>query len=452
MGEDYDSLSGKLSSNITLTAQTIVDVTDIFPVLTAAVTDTNKENEVKTKLSGKGDDVKVALIAEVENKLTISKNTVTVKTHTGANYVDVKNISSYSITTDLEKVSLSGDFDIYTDYLSSLSSKIDISNVNIVSKRTLGEENVFEVPINELKTIYEKLNLKNIDKNKLPRLNFKIYDDTKAINNSSYYGLKHFLDIYDKYNSSEKMQITGSFNNNEIDGSKFISNSSGYTLFSNNTAKTSADSSIKSIKADELVNLSNKYGIKTIKNIIVSGVAAANSVNWTNLTNVIFEGDMSKLNINLSDNTSNLNLTGVVYFKSLPYTHSKESLVEGAVKLDTFPSGFKLNKNSVNNFVLDLTNVNSYTGSPIGGSINAVYFKDNPDNKGTETLFEKIVSKETGVIFNVYYGNSRSSDSYNKNKATGNNEYYESSASKRSLKDFEDYGNNKTYPDGTTRA
>ena len=62
----YNSLSGKLSSNITLTAQTIVDVTDIFPVLEEAVNNSTKKDEVEKTLSTKSEDVKVALIAEVE--------------------------------------------------------------------------------------------------------------------------------------------------------------------------------------------------------------------------------------------------------------------------------------------------------------------------------------------------------------------------------------------------
>ena len=456
LGEDYDSLSGKLSSNITLTAQTIVDVTDIFPVLTAAVTDSNKENEVRNKLSDKGDDVKVALIAEVEKKLTISKANIERK---GKPYIinessiiysgsTTLNSNDYTISTTLTKVLLSGKFDIDTIYIKSLNGPIEFNNdFKLVSETYILEKNK-AMFISELKNMYDNLKLSSKTVDKLPELDLVVYVEDCE-------GLKQFLEIYNKYNSSDKMQIAGNFSNVEFDGSKLVSNSSGYTLFSNNTAKSSNDSSIKSIAADELVKLSNKYGIKKIKNIIVSGAAAANSVNWTNLTNVIFEGNMSQLTIN---NQTNLN--GIVYFKDLPYKNSNNSHVTGSLKLNKIANTMAVSGdgNGKTSFVLDLSSIsnfyNNYSSTNLMQSsiINAVYFNEDQesykdkDDKGF-ALYEKIVDSQAGKINNVYFGGIR---------ATTNgfklNQGVKTSDKARTLEEFEYLGNNGTYPDGGTVA
>lgn len=453
LGEDYNSLSGKLSSNITLTAQTIVDVTDIFPVLTAAVQDSSKENEVKSKLSGKSDDVKVALIAEVEKKLTISKESVERKgkpytiddnsniIYSGSNTL---NSNDYTISTTLTKVLLSGKFDIDNIYIKSLSGPIEFnSDFKLVSETYILGKNK-AMFISELKNMYDNLKLSSKTVDKLPELDLVVYVENCE-------GLKQFLDIYNKYNSSDKMKIKANFSDVEFDGSKLVSNSSGYTLFSNNTAKTSSDSSIKSIKADELVNLSNKYGIKTIKNIIVSGVAAANSVKWTNLTNVIFEGNMSQLTI-----SNRTDLNGIVYFKDLPYKNSNMSNVLGSLKLDKMATTMYVigDGNGKESFVLDISGISnfySYSGAPlIGGSnvVNAVYFnKDQQSNKG-ESLYKKVADEQSGMIDNVYFGGQLE-----------NGEYYhkmtpppKTSDKARTLQEFEKLGNDGKYSDGGTVA
>ena len=450
LGEDYDSLSGKLSSNITLTAQTIVDVTDIFPVLTAAVKDSTKENEVKNKLSGKGDDVKVALIAEVEKKLTISKNT---GSHMGSLYTindgvivygssNDLNSDDYTISTTLTKVLLSGKFDIDTIYIKSLNGSIEFDgNFKLVSEKQVLKQNK-AILISELKNMYDNLKLSSKTLDKLPKLDLAVYVKDCE-------GLKQFLEIYDKYNSSEKMQIAGNFSGVEFDGSKLVSNSSGYTLFSNNTAKSSNDTSIKSIAADELVKLSNKYGIRRIKNIIVSGAAAVNSVNWTNLTNVIFEGDMSQLTI---ENQTNLN--GIVYFKDFPYNNDNNSHVKGSLKLNKIANTMAVSGdgNGDESFVLDLSSIsnfyNSYSETNLMQSsiINAVYFnKDQEAYKGF-SLYEKIVDSQAGKINNVYFDGIRDVNEFKLNQGV------KTSDKARTLQEFEKLGNDGTYSDGGTVA
>ena len=422
---NYSTLSGEISNSksITLTAQTINTILDIYPDLEQAVK--NKNNEATAEASLKKattDDIKKALIAEAEYELKVTK--LSSGDEINGFFPDKYEINAKELT-----VKLSGDFD-FNDYyfVKDNSTTIDLSAANFTT--------IYKINISELNGMYS--DLKKLSSN-LPKLTL---NKDGFINDLDEEGVKILFDIYNDYNfSSDKLTTPTNWETSELNGKSW----SNGNLFSGNSENTS---NIKKVDIANLVTFTSKTNINKIKNIRITGsLSNSTNVSWTDLTNVIFEGDMSKLTIN-----NNTDLKGIVYFKDLPYTNSKESLVEGAVKLDTFPNGFKLNKNSVNNFVLDLTHVNSYTGSPIGGSINAVYFNDNPDGKGTETLFEKIVEKETGVIFNVYYGNSRSLDSYNKFKATGNNEYYESSASKRSLTDFECYGNNGKYQDGGTVA
>ena len=454
LGEDtYNSLSGKLSSNITLTAQTIVDVTDIFPVLEEAVNNSTKKDEVKKTLSTKGEDVKVALVAEVEKKLTISKESIEREgkpyiinesgiIYSGSTFL---NSNDYTISTTLTKVLLSGKFDIDNIYIKSLSGPIEFnSDFKLVSETSILEKNK-AMFISELKNMYDNLKLSSKTVDKLPILDLAVYVEDSE-------GLKHFLDIYDKYNSSEKMQITGNFSDVEFDGSKLVSNSSGYTLFSNNTAKISNDSSIKSITADELVKLSNKYGIHKIKNIIVSGSSSANSVNWTDLTNVIFEGDMSKLTIN---NRTYLN--GIVYFKNLPYNNSNISTVFGSLKLDKMAPTINVvgDGNGKKSFVLDISNIsdiNNYTGNVLikGSSVaNAVYFNENQKSNKGRSLYSKIADDQSGMIDNVYFGGQlENGENYNKSTTPT-----KTSDKARTLEEFEYLGNNGYYKnDGGTVA
>ena len=298
--------------------------------------------------------------------------------------------------------------------------------------------------ISELKNMYDNLKLSSKTLDKLPKLDLAVYVKDCE-------GLKQFLEIYDKYNSSEKMQIAGNFSGVEFDGSKLVSNSSGYTLFSNNTAKSSNDTSIKSIAADELVKLSNKYGIHKIKNIIVSGISSVNSVNWTDLTNVIFEGDMSKLTIN---NRTYLN--GIVYFKNLPYNNSNISTVFGSLKLDKMAPTINVNGdgNGKKSFVLDISNIsdiNNYTGNVLieGSSVaNAVYFNENQKSNKGRSLYSKIADDQSGMIDNIYFGGQlENGENYNKLTTPT-----KTSDKARTLEEFEYLGNNGTYPDGGTVA
>ena len=53
----------------------------------------------------------------------------------------------------------------------------------------------------------------------------------------------------------------------------------------------------------------NQLGIQKFLNMIISGTAEEATVKWV-LTNIVFEGDMSKIK-----DRGNENLTGIVYFK-----------------------------------------------------------------------------------------------------------------------------------------
>lgn len=428
LGEGYDSLSGKLSSNITLTAQTIVDVTDIFPVLTAAVKDSNKKALVAELLNGKSDYTKSALIAQAENKLTVTKGT-------SSHIIGGLKPFDYTISAQGITIKLSGDFDFNKYYfIKNSSTTVDLSDANFY--------NNYSITVDQLSEFHSSF--KNLSSSTLPKL-------TNAnLRNSSPYedGVKKLFDILDDYSfSNDKLSgLIINWNDEVLNGKSWSNND---YLFTGNTENTSTK---MKLDIEKLIKFTSKTGVNNIKNIRITGsLSKSETVSWTNLTNVIFEGDMSQLTIN---NKTNLN--GIVYFKNSPYNNSNISTVFGSLKLDKMAPTINVDGdgNGKKSFVLDISGISnffSYSETPlIRGShvVNAVYFnKDQQTHKGSE-LYKKVADEQSGMIDNVYFGGQLE-----------NGEYYhkmtppqKTSDKARTLQEFEYLGNDGTYSDGGTVA
>lgn len=352
LGDKYEAISGEVSQNITLTAQTIDAVTDIFPDLKAVVEDSSKMNDAKTKVNESTDDVKKALVAQVEEKISLTKEKTDELMGSFEDLNEPNKIADpkdgnnlYISASDGYTVSLSGEFDYFDNHIKSLKGTIDIGGLKIVSHLDMGDR-VLVASSSLKKEIYENLNLEDKnDENSLPTLEFGLTHDKDL-------GLKHFLDIYDKYNKSEKLNIDAFFGS--IDGRKLV-DVENYTLFENdgNTAKEHDNSSIKSFEINKLIDFAKKYNISYISNLIIYGDAREDTVNW-NFSNIIFEGNMSKLK-----NESTRSLIGIVYFKDLPYNNITTTYgqgVDGIVKLKNLSASFILNPNDRS--IIDIREVN----------------------------------------------------------------------------------------------
>ncbi|MBD5433438.1 MAG: hypothetical protein HDR35_03945 [Treponema sp.] len=189
--------------------------------------------------------------------------------------------------------------------------------------------------------------------------------------------------------------------------------------------------------------------------MIISGNAKTNTVNWQ-LTNIIFEGDMSNLKNDFTnpDNESALRLYGIVYFKNKPYNNSRQDgqSVVGMLKLDKLEgvssNNFKVGFGSTSYSVLDVSGIDASvlsnynpTNKEIisrGESTHAIYFS-NLKNKTEDInkLCYKFVSKSSPGIVNVYLGDNR-------DKGNHYDRYPDDTAASRiprTLKEFEYFGN-----------
>ena len=427
---NYSTLSGEISNSksITLTAQTINPILDIYPDLEQAVK--NKNNEATAEASLKKattDDIKKALIAEAEYELKVTK--LSSGDEINGFFPDKYEIKAKELT-----VKLSGDFD-FNDYyfVKDNSTTIDLSAANFTT--------IYKINISELNGMYS--DLKKLSSN-LPKLTL---NKDGFINDLDEEGVKILFDIYNDYNfSSDKLTIPTNWETSELNGKSWLNGN----LFSGNSENTS---NIKKVDIANLVTFTSKTNINKIKNIRITGsLSNSTNVSWTDLTNVIFEGDMSKLTIN-----NKTDLKGIVYFKDLTYENTNNlNYGKGALKLDKMSSTMDITGegNGKESFVLDISNisnVNNYIGNVlIKGArfVSAVYFnKDQKDNKGKD-LYGKIADSKNGVIDNVYFGGElEKGESFN-----NSNVEFKTSDKARTLEEFEYFGNNGTYPDGGTVA
>lgn len=450
LGEKYNEISEEVSTNITLTAQTIDAVTDTFSVLNSVITakaedEESKMNEAKAKVNSYKDnsEIMTALVAQNEGRIGLTKQTEaqvpgSFGEEKGPSPIFDCNIYDISVLKDDFKVSLSGKFDYFYNHIGSLKGNIDISKLEIVSHIDRGDNVLVQTKLLK-EEIYDKFNLKDKDANSLPTLNFGLY------NGGYEFGLKHFLDIYDAFGKSDKLNITASFGS--MDGRTLVEGIApdDYTLFEadGDTAKSSNDKSIKSFNINELKSFADNYGISTFRNLIISGTPDKEmEVDWS-LTNIIFEEDMSKLT-----NTS-ASLFGVVYFKDLPYnnTRSDGQNLFGVLKLDKLDSNVNFKINGSKESVFDIRNIdkdelNLYNPSyeqHIFTQINSVYFSaDAKDLKKDDSLYIKFIKlTKAGYINNEYFGDGdRANGAFNED-----HEPDPASKTLRKLSEFEYYGN-----------
>ena len=414
---EYNRISGELSSKgITLTAQTIKAVGDNFSDL--------KNNTVNDTVKSNVTSYKEAFIAQNEGKINITKS------------------GSYTLNSYNVSVTFNGEFDLDKISLPANNGKGNFSNATL-------KNSVYDISIDEFN---------DIRGSSLPTIS-----STNISSNSS---PKAIYNLYKAYSSNlNKLTLNGDLYKKTIDGKEISGNNSDYTLFTDdNKAKLSTNTSITSLSADALAQMTNQLTIYNIRNMIISGNAKTNTVNWQ-LTNIVFEGDMSNLKNNFTHPEDNnaLSLYGIIYFKNKPYNNNvyDGQSVKGMVKLDNLQGvsneNLKVAFNSAIYNVLDVSGVdtgflNKYTpsGKEIisqGGSTHVIYFSKDYDKSGINDTQEKIdelchkfVSKARNGIINVYLGDHKVKGNYY--NIEYNNNRSAASKTPRTLKEFEYYGNN----------
>ncbi|MDE7140886.1 MAG: hypothetical protein K2O09_09090, partial [Treponemataceae bacterium] len=477
LGDKYDEILEGMPQNITLTARTIDAVIGISSVLESVTKASDEEHETenmtdaKTKvntLTEKADGSEEALqdtsaeglekmlqafnaeeakqalqalVAQTEKKISLSKTEKKYSGYNGVYLWDDIESQVYDITANGDmNLSLDGNFKYFDNHIESLNGNIDISNITITSQVYNGVELL--IPEEDLKEeIYNKLNLEGKNLESLPTLAFKLGGDKEL-------GLKHFLEIYDTYayGKSEKFNLTASFGS--MDGRTLVEGvaKDEYTLFEadGDTAKASGDGTIKSFDINELVDFADTYHISRFSNLIISGDAKQAEVNWQ-LTNIIFEGNMSKLT-----NTYALSdaLRGIVYFMKLPYDNKNVNFGEGqymngVVKLDELGVSTNIRLQPSIYSVIDIRKVdedgiiayNPSKADHIFSQVGSVYFNENVQplvNGGI--LYSKFIQATISArIDNEYFGDKDRRNSVNS---------LENPASKkpRKLSEFEYYG------------
>ena len=405
---EYNRISGELSSKgITLTAQTIKAVGDNFSDL--------KNNTVNDTVKSNVTSYKEAFIAQNEGKINITKS-------------GIYTLNSYNVS-----VTFNGEFNLDEITLPANNGKGNFSNATL-------KNSVYDIRIDEFN---------DIRGSSLPTIS--------STNISSGSSPKAIYNLYKAYSSNlNKLTLNGDLTDTNING-KEISGKSDYTLFTNdNKAKLSTDTSIISLSADALAQMTNQLNIFDIRNMIISGNATKNTVNWR-LINIVFEGDMSKLETELSST-----LYGIIYFKDKPYNATKlitGQKVRGMLKLDKVKdvsrNNFRINLGGdsavysvldvrgVDKSELDAYNPTYNEINTSGGDIHAIYFNEYYNfYKGDEKEISKLCCKfsnssEAGVL-NIYLGDNRENGNFYN---IGNNKYFAAnSKAPRTLKEFEYFG------------
>ena len=412
---EYNRISGELSSKgITLTAQTIKEVGDNFSDL--------KNNTVNDTVKSKVTSYKEAFIAQNEGKINITKS------------------GSYTLNSYNVSVTFNGEFILDEITLPANNGKGNFSNATL-------KNSVYDISIDEFN---------DIRGSSLP-----IISSTNISSGSSPKAIYNLYKAYSAYSDKlGDLKLAGNLIGTNING-KEISGKSDYTLFTNdNKAKLSTDTSIISLSADALAQMTNQLTIYDIRNMIISGVAKENTVNWQ-LTNIVFEGDMSNLKNDFRnpESTLALPLYGIVYFKDKPYNATRMSggqAIRGMLKLDNLQGvsskNFKVGLDCNYYSILDVSGVDTGfldTYNPENkeiisnnGRTHAIYFSNDFSNLKDKTeninkLCYKFVSKDVAGIVNVYLGDNRDKGNHYTRYPT------EAAASKtpRKLKEFEYFGN-----------
>ncbi|MBD5441358.1 MAG: hypothetical protein HDR33_10215 [Treponema sp.] len=418
---EYDAISAEVAAgNMTLTEEKIKAVGDIFPALEKDAESGKEAKDVENAEIIRQN--KEAFIAQNEGKINITKS-------------GIYTLNSYNVL-----VTFNGEFDLDKISLPANNGKGNFSNATL-------KNSVYDISIDEFN---------DIRGSSLPTIS-----STNISSNSS---PKAIYNLYKAYSSNlDKLTLEGNLYRRTIDG-KEISGKSDYTLFTDdNKAKLSTNTSIISLSADALAQMTNQLTIYNIRNMIISGNAKTNTVNWQ-LTNIVFEGDMSNLKNDFKNPNDNLALClyGIVYFKNKPYNATRMSIgqsVKGMLKLDKLEgvssNNFKVGFASADYSVLDVSGVDASVLSNYNptdnkiisdlGMTQAIYFNENlykssiTQNEINELCFKFVLKSRSGIV-NVYLGNY---------KVKGNEydlaySYYNNSAASRiprTLKEFEYFGN-----------
>ena len=435
---EYDAISAEVAAgNMTLTEEKIKAVGDIFPAL-----EKDAESGKEAKDVENADVIlqnKEAFVAQAQGEMEDVFKTIYPDL-----YLENPGLFSEAEIDEFEKkyfvtykkdFTFEGEFNLdEIDIMKADGAQGDFSNATL-------KNSVYDISIDEF--------------NDIRGSSFPTISSTNISSNSS---PKAIYNLYKAYSSNlNKLTLKGDLTDTNING-KEISGKSDYTLFTNdNKAKLSTDTSIISLSADALAQMTNQLKIENIYNMIISGNANANKVNWR-LVNIVFEKDMSKLENKLSST-----LYGIVYFKDKPYNNNAGNAVQGLygmLKLDkvkdidseNFRIGFGGNicvYNVLDVRGVDKSELDAYnpTGREIninGGDLHAIYFNEYYDSyiryeTEIDKLCRKFSSRSKSGALKVYLGDNRENGNFYN---SSNNKYY-AAASKtpRTLKEFEYFGN-----------
>ena len=441
---EYDAISAEVAAgNMTLTEEKIKAVGDIFPALEKDAESGKEAKDVENAEIIRQN--KEAFVAQAQGEIDVVFKTLypdayleypEIFSEAEINAFEKKHVVTYKKNFTFE-----GEFNLdEIDIMKADGAQGNFSNATL-------KNSVYDISI-------DKLN--DIRGSSLP-----IISSTNISSGSSPKAIYNLYKAYSAYSDKlGDLKLAGNLIGTNING-KEISGKSDYTLFTNdNKAKLSTDTSIISLSADALAQMTNQLTIYDIRNMIISGVAKENTVNWQ-LTNIVFEGDMSNLKNDFRnpESTLALPLYGIVYFKDKPYNATRMSggqAIRGMLKLDNLQgvssNNFKVGLDCNYYSVLDVSGVDTGfldTYNPENkeiisnnGRTHAIYFSNDFSNLKDKTeninkLCYKFVSKDVAGIVNVYLGDNRDKGNHYTRYPT------EAAASKtpRKLKEFEYFGN-----------
>ena len=436
----YDAISAEVAAgNMTLTEEKIKAVGDIFPALEKDAESGKEAKDVENAEIIRQN--KEAFVAQALGEMEDVFKTIYPEGYEEYPFLfDEDDFERKYVVTYKKNFTFEGAFNLdEIDIMKADGAQGDFSNA------TLTGNNITIDNLNSIRGEY------------LPTIS--------STNISSKSSPKAIYDLYKAYSSNlDKLTLNGNLYRKTIDG-KEISGKSDYTLFTDdNKAKLSTNTSIISLSADALAQMTNQLTIYDIRNMIISGNATGNTVNWQ-LTNIVFEDDMSNLKndfTNPNDNNA-LRLYGIVYFKNKPYNNNvyNGQSVEGMLKLDNLQGvsneNFKVGFDSSVNNVLDVSGISTTVLDSYvldydkqiaskGGTIHAIYFNENytsADENKIKELCEKFANPDRTGAIHVYLGNKKvDGNKYDKYK---NENEVGASKTPRTLKEFEYFGNNENF-------
>ena len=435
---EYDAISAEVAAgNMTLTEEKIKAVGDIFPALEKDAESGKEAKDVENAEIIRQN--KEAFVAQAQGEIDVVFKTIYPEGYEEYPFLfDEDDFERKYVVTYKKNFTFEGEFNLdEIDIMKADGSQGNFSNATL-------KNSVYDIRIDEFN---------DIRGSSLPTIS-----STNISSNSS---PKAIYDLYKAYSSNlDKLTLNGNLYRKTIDG-KEISGKSDYTLFTDdNKAKLSTNTSIISLSADALAQMTNQLTIYDIRNMIISGNATGNTVNWQ-LTNIVFEDDMSNLKndfTNPNDNNA-LRLYGIVYFKNKPYNNNvyNGQSVEGMLKLDNLQgvssNNFKVDFTSHVCNVLDVSGIiptvlNGYVLdydkqiTSKGGTIHAIYFNKeytSADENKIKELCEKFANPDRTGAIHVYLGNKKvDGNKYDKYK---NENEVGASKTPRTLKEFEYFGN-----------